>query len=448
MKKLVALVLTLALALTCVSAFAATPVAVNDLAYKGDLEIIHFSTSEEADGNGGSDGFRTTMAAWNDAHPDINLVQNILSNDEFKTRVAQLALANDLPDVVILQGMNTIDWANQGLILDMTDIIKASPYYDKYNTAFFTPFTTPDGKIYGLPCLTGGTCTVVVYDKAMWKEAGFDAFPTTWEDVEKADEYFSAKNIDTIAFGNKDQWQLNSDFVSCLGNRYTGPDWFASLVAKTGAKFTDPEFIACLKETQHLFHETGIFNEDFNAVDNTDAREYFLAGDAAAIISGNWDVEYIEAVLMKDNPEKLANIGFAVLPQPADATYAPDSQNIGLGFAVALNSKLAEDPDKLAAAIDLAYEITGPAFSTYVAEGYALGGLTDAGEVDLSKFSTLRQDFYKYSYVDTSTCEIYDSYITSAVWNTLNPDMQAMVNGEKTPEEVAANAQAAYEANY
>ena len=448
MKKLFALVLSLALVLVSVSAFASTPVAVNELAYKGDLEIIHFSTSEEAEGNGGSDGFRTTMAAWDEAHPDINLKQNILSNDEFKTRVAQLALANDLPDVVILQGMNTIDWASQGLIIDMTDIIKASPYYDKYNTGFFTPFTTPDGKIYGLPCLTGGTCTVVVYDKAMWKEAGYDTFPSTWEEVEKAAEYFGAQGIDAIAFGNKDQWQLNSDFVSCLGNRYTGPEWFTSLITKGGAKFTDDAFIAALKETQYLFHDTKIFNEDFNAVDNTDAREYFIAGEAAALISGNWDVEYIEAVLTKDNPEKLANIGFAVLPQPADATYAPDSQNIGIGFAVAISSKVAEDPDKLAAAIDLAYEITGPAFSSFVAENYALGGLTDAGDVDLSKFSQLRQDFYKYSYVDTSTCEIYDSYITSAVWNVLNADMQAMVNGEKTPEEVAQNAQAAYEANY
>lgn len=52
---------------------AATDVANNDLAYKGDLEIMHYSTSEESEGNGGSDGFRTVLAAWNDAHPDINL---------------------------------------------------------------------------------------------------------------------------------------------------------------------------------------------------------------------------------------------------------------------------------------------------------------------------------------------------------------------------------------
>ena len=170
------------------SAAAATDVAATDLAYKGELELMHYSTSEEADGNGGSDAFRTTIANWEAAHPDITLNQNVIANAEYKTEIATLAAADDLPDVFLLQGMNTIAWADQGLVMDLTDTIKASPYYDQYNQSYFTPFTVGD-KIYGFPALTGGTCTVVIYDKQMWKDAGFDEFPSTWEDVEKASEY-------------------------------------------------------------------------------------------------------------------------------------------------------------------------------------------------------------------------------------------------------------------
>ena len=429
------------------SAAAATDVAATDLAYKGELELMHYSTSEEADGNGGSDAFRTTIANWEAAHPDITLNQNVIANAEYKTEIATLAAADDLPDVFLLQGMNTIAWADQGLVMDLTDTIKASPYYDQYNQAYFTPFTVGD-KIYGFPALTGGTCTVVIYDKQMWKDAGFDTFPSTWEDVEKASEYFNEQGITTIAFGNGGQWQANSDFLSTLGNRYTGPEWFSSLIAKDGAAFTDDTFVAALKEMQHLFNETKIFNEDFNAVTNEDAREYYISGDAAAFIGGNWDESYIWATLKDSDEEKWNNMGFAVLPQPADATEAPNSQNIGLGYAVAINSKLADDPDKLAAAIDLAQEVTGPAFASYVAENYALGGLTKVGDVDLSKFDQITQDFYNYSYVDTEPCEIYDSYITNAVWDVLNTDLQSMMNGEIAPEDVAANAQKAYEENY
>ena len=427
------------------SAAAATDVAATDLAYKGELELMHYSTSEEADGNGGSDAFRTTIANWEAAHPDITLNQNVIANAEYKTEIATLAAADDLPDVFLLQGMNTIAWADQGLVMDLTDTIKASPYYDQYNQAYFTPFTVGD-KIYGFPALTGGTCTVVIYDKQMWKDAGFDTFPSTWEDVEKASEYFNEQGITTIAFGNGGQWQANSDFLSTLGNRYTGPEWFSSLIAKDGAAFTDDTFVAALKEMQHLFNETKIFNEDFNAVTNEDAREYYISGDAAAFIGGNWDESYIWASLQET--DKFDQIGFAVLPQPADATEAPNSQNIGLGYAVAINPKVAEDPDKLAAAIDLAQELTGPAFASYVAENYALVGLTKVDDVDLSGFDQITQDFYNWSYVDTDPCEIYDSYIDSAVWSVLNTDLQTMMNGEMSPEDVAANAQAAYEENY
>ncbi len=446
-KKVLSILLTTALATSMLAGCGGSEGSASGDTFKGELEIMHYSTSEESDGNGGSDGFRTVLAQWQEANPDITLTQNILANAEYKTQIATLAAADDLPDVFLLQGMNTIAWAEQGLVYDLTEDIKSSPYYADYNTAYFTPFTV-DGKIYGYPALTGGTCTVVIYDKAMWKEAGYDSFPTTWEEVEKADEYFSAQGIDTIAFGNGGKWQANSDFVSTLGNRYTGPEWFSSLIAKGGAKFTDAEFVACLAETQRLFTQTTIFNEDYNAVTNEGAREYYIAGDAAAFIGGNWDESYIAATLQSTNPEKWENIGFAVLPQPKDATKAPDSQNIGLGYAVAINPKLKDDPAKLAAAIDLAEYITGPKFSEFVATNYALGGLTKVAEVDLSGFDQITQDFYNWSYVDTSTCEIYDSYINSAVWDVFNTGLQDLMNGDKTPQEVAEETQAAYEANY
>ena len=412
--------------------------------YSGALSLMHFSTSEESQGNGGSDGFRTMIAQWKEAHPNIDLQENVLANDPYKENIATLAAAGDLPDIFLLQGMNTIAWAEQGNILDMTDIIKESPYYSDYNQAYFTPFTTADGKIYGLPVLTGGTCTVVMYDKRVWGEN----FPSTWADVEAKAADIIANGQTPIAFGNGGQWQANSDFLSTLGDRYTGPDWFLSLINKGGAAFTDADFVAALAETQRLFTQTNLFNADFNAVTNEDAREYYIDGSAAAFIGGNWDVSYVGATLKAAGDELYENTGFAVLPQSADASHQRNSQNIGLGYAVAINPAVADDPDKLAAAIDFAYYVTGPEFSAFVANNYALGGLTAAPDVDWSKFDQWDVDFYNFSYVDTAACEIYDSYIDGAVWGVLNPDLQSLMNGSMTPEDVAANAQAAYESNY
>lgn len=343
-------------------------VTTGDLAYSGNISIMHFSTSEESEGNGGSDGFRTCLANWQNDHGNITLDEEVLANDDYKTQIATRAAADDLPDVFLLQGMNTISWAGQGLVYDLTDSIKNSPYADQYNMDYLVPFTA-DGKYYAYPALTGGTCTVVIYDEVMWKEAGFDSFPTTWADVEKAAEYFSGQGIDTIAFGNSGQWQMNSCFVSCLGYQYTGTQWFSDIIAGTG-NFEAPEFVAALTKTQRLFHDTNIFNKDFNAVSNEDAREYYISGDAAAFIGGNWDASYIQATLEGD-PKK-DTTKFAVLPQAADATKYENFQNIGLGYGMAISAKAASDPDKLAACIDLCQYLTGPAFSEYVGANYAL----------------------------------------------------------------------------
>jgi len=418
--------------------------AAGTLAYKGDLELMHFSTSEESQGNGGSDGFRTVIASWESAHPDIALTQEVLANADYKTQVATYAAANDLPDVFLLQGMNTKAWADQGLILDMTDIIAASPYASQYDNSLFYPFTA-DGKQYGIPALTGGTCAVVVYDSAKWAAAGFDKFPETWDEVIAADKYFNDQNIDTVAFGNGGKWQVNSCFLSTVGNRFTGADWTHSLIEKKGASFTDQAFVDALTFTQNIF-ASGVFNADYNAVTNEDAREYYIAGDAASFIGGNWDVSYIQATL-KDT-DLYNTTKFAVIPQPAGATGATKTQNTGLGYALAINAKVADDPDKLAAAIDLCYSLTGPEFANYVAQKYALGGVTKVENVDLSGFDQFTQDFYNFSYVDSIPCDIYDSYISSAVWDVVNTDLQTMLNGDITPAEVAANAKKAYDDNY
>lgn len=421
-----------------------TNVAQTKLSYKGELEIMHFSTSEESEGNGGSDGFRTVLADWQTVHPDIKMVENVLANDDYKVQLATLAAANDLPDVFLLQGMNTKAWAKQGLVLDMTDIIEKSPYASQYDDSLYYPFTA-EGKVYGLPVLTGGTCAVVMYDSAKWKEAGFDTFPETWNDVIKAKEYFADQGIDTIAFGNGGKWQVNSTFLATIGDRFTGGDWTHNLIEKKGAAFTDQPFVDALKFTKDIF-ASGIFNADFNAITNEDAREYYISGDAAAYIGGNWDVSYIQSSI-KDT-DLYGTTKFAVLPQPDGATASYKTHDFGLGYSVAISPNVADDPDKLEAAKDLAYELTGPAFAEYVATNYALGGLTKVSDVDLSGFDQFTVDFYNYQYVDNKACEIYDSYISSAVWDVLNTDLQSMLNGEISPEDTAKNAQKAYEDNY
>ena len=78
--------------------------------------------------------------------------------------------------------------------------------------------------------------------------------------------------------------------------------------------------------------------------------------------------------MQEEDPELLENTGFAVIPQPADAKGATNTQAIGLGYAVAINAKLADDPEKLAAAVDLAEYVNRAGFLTVLCRKLCVTG--------------------------------------------------------------------------
>lgn len=82
---------------------------------------------------------------------------------------------------------------------------------------------------------------------------------------------------------------MNSCFLSTLGNRYTGPEWFSSMIAKGGAKFTDPAFIGRTDRDPAPVYRNQDLQCGLQRLTNEGAREYFIAGRAASFIGGNWD---------------------------------------------------------------------------------------------------------------------------------------------------------------
>ncbi len=62
------------------------------------------------------------------------------------------------------------------------------------------------------------------------------------------------------------------------------------------------------------------------------------------------------ATLLESDEEKYNNIGFATFPSIEGAKGDTNVQNIGLGYGMAINSKVAEDPETVAKDTQAAYE--------------------------------------------------------------------------------------------
>ena len=73
----------------------------------------------------------------------------------------------------------------------------------------------------------GGTRTTLVFSQTsgeLWEEAGYDEFPSSFEEMLSADEKFNEMGIDTISLGNTAKWFAVSYFTDALAYNYCGED--------------------------------------------------------------------------------------------------------------------------------------------------------------------------------------------------------------------------------
>ena len=414
-----------------------------EVTYKGEITFMHYATQEEIDGgNGQSITLVNTIDNWVAKHPDITISQNVLANKDYKPKIATLGASDSLPDVFLLQGMDAKNFSDQGLILDLTQYVESSPYKDLYKMSKFQPFTYND-KYYAIPAMNDGTCTLVAYNAKAWEAAGYSEFPKTWDEVISAQKKLEEQGYKyAVSFANGDAWQGTSIWLSTFGDRFTGSDWTFSAIENTGAKFTDKAFVDALQATNDVLN-SGIFNPDYNSASQQVGNDAYIAGLSAAAICGNWDAAYIKG---NADQELIDNTKFAVLPQPKGATASENTHASTMGYGLAINSKVAEDPEKLAACVDLIETLTGPEYANYLAENFAANSLCEVSDIDLSKFDQWDQDMYNY-YANPG-CPVYDTYLDGAVMGVMNSGIQAMLNGSKTAQELAEEIQAKYDEVY
>jgi raffinose/stachyose/melibiose transport system substrate-binding protein len=295
-----------------------------------------------------------------------------------------------------------------------------------------------DGKITGAPMQMTST-SIVYYNADIFKKAGYDAFPTTWDDFTAALTKIKDMGITPISMGNKDQWVAGSCLLSALGDRFTGTEWFNNIRDKQGAKFTDKPFVDTLAAIQDL-SKMGAFNSDINSLDNSQQRTSYYNGKSAMFIEGGWAVSSVATDAPKDI---LANTHLALLPGVNGGAGKANATAGGSGWAIAINANL--EGAKLDAAIELAKLLTGTTAANMKAELGDVSGSV-ATDYDKTKSSPLFVEYLKLLETSTMT-PVYDIQLTPDIIQTMNKGLQELLipDSPQTPEKLAAAIQETYE---
>ncbi|MBW7457025.1 extracellular solute-binding protein, partial [Paenibacillus sepulcri] len=252
---------------------------------------------------------REALAKFQEENPGIVIKEEAIGDQNaYYTKLKTLAASNDLPDIFISKGSELAMFAANGAAAPLDEILEADAgWKDGFLPSSFNDLSS-GGQTYGIPFSMLAT-SVVYYNKQILADAGYDTFPATWNEFVDAIGKIKAKGIVPIALGNKEQWVAESCILSALGDRFTGPEWFASINEKTGAKFTDGAFVQSLTAFQSLA-QMGAFNSDLNSINNDQQKTIYFNGKAAMFIEGSWAIGAVASA----PPEIASNTDVAVLP--------------------------------------------------------------------------------------------------------------------------------------
>lgn len=149
------------------------------------------------------------IPAFEEAHPDVTVEAVNVPYDEFRRKLLTSIAGGTAPDLIRSDIIWVPELADMGALVALDELM---PDFDEYASAVFPgPLATNflGGHYYGLPLDTN--TRVLVYNKAMFEEAGIEAPPATMEEFVEACEKIKGLGDDAYCFadGGTYAWAVN-----------------------------------------------------------------------------------------------------------------------------------------------------------------------------------------------------------------------------------------------
>jgi raffinose/stachyose/melibiose transport system substrate-binding protein len=383
--------------------------------------------------------FKTQVIVFEQEYPNIKLHIQNLFNDPYHQKLQAMAVAGQIPDVVYLwPSARTGYVTSRGLIKDLTSLLG-----DK--KADFQPSAVaaqgPKGQLWELPHAASTATSVVYANDNLLKKLGL-TYPKTLADLIAQSAKIRAAGYTPIAMDDKDGWEVESCLLSSLVGRLGGNKWINDANNQVnGAKFTDPQFVNALDILKQMT-DAKLFDAGISTNSYGTSLQLFEQGKAVYTIDGDWRVNQLQKDLVK-SPDQLNAISMHPFPAIPGQIAKDNVSNIpSTGYG--MNAKLTGAKEK--AAWDWIWFDAGPKGS---AIHLANGIIPSYQKLDYSQFNigsleTKQIQFYKdIPGVQT----VLDGIMAPKPVGILNPDLQQILLGQKTPQQVGKDIQDWYNQN-
>lgn len=438
LKKRIAFVMALTLAVTTFTACGSKPAAetapTEAAPTEGEAEpgaASEETPQAEATGNpvtlktvsmhGGTDpnakNYQNVNAAFMDQYSYITIQDDSsTSTQEWKTKVAADFAVGNEPDVIqYFTDANASDVLEADKFVTYDEIKAAYPDYakDTLPDALET-VTNLDGVKRAVP--TTGYWEGLFCNKDLFDKYSVE-IPTDWASFLKAVETFKANDVIPVAVS------LNEVPHYWVENLLMGMAGKAGYEAVPTADAVPQEWVAALNMIKTL-KDMGAFPKDTDTIDNAFAEQLFKDKNAAMIVNGSWFVGGI--------PDQ-ENTVVTAFPTPEGGKVQPGEIIGGISNGFYITKKAWEDPDKRDAAVKFVMAHT----NKDSVQTYWNGNGRAATEVtEPEGLSNCAKSGVEYNAATASYSSPTDARFTQEAYNTLIKGIPAVAAGTKTAEDL------------
>ncbi|MDE2215099.1 MAG: extracellular solute-binding protein [Candidatus Omnitrophica bacterium] len=358
-------------------------------------------------------------------------IQLFAPSEAYSQKIIAAAQADVLPDIYGILDKKSIvaDFIKAGLVTDLTPAMEADG--GRWKNSLFSKALADKsfwpGNIYGVPPGIYGvpidvTNEQMLYNKKLLAKAGIKSPPQTFDEFIRDARMLRRVGITPFVSGWGELWLLDC-FASNYAFNIMGPEKiFATFRGQV--KYTDPDWIRVFQVFAQL-RKNGVPMDGIVTKGNKYAEQDFALGRAAFAFDGSWCVN----VYHEMNP----NLDYGVIPPPPVSTEYPLMIWGSAGSTFVVNG---QSPNKDKAIAFLKW-LTAKKQQVVLAR--RTNNLPSNREALIST-SPVLSEFAQG--MDRSTHpNIWPLNEDPTVSEAFDRGLQAILIGEKTPEQVAAQVE-------
>lgn len=375
--------------------------------------------------------FQELVDEFSRQNPNIELVFEFGYGEAFHDKLQTLAMSGQLPDIILLYpGKRTSQVTSAGLVKDLRPWLAG--HEDEFAAMAMQPQGS-NGEIWELPEDISIT-SIMFTNNRLLKELGL-AFPKTMEELIAQGPQIRAAGFIPIAMANKDAWVMQSCFAGMMAERTGGMDWYTRAIEGDGASFSDPEFVRSLEIITQL-HDEDMFSPGINQLAYGQGLDDFVNERAVYFIDGGWTVNQLVGELSDEQKTYVSLESFPDIPNQKGQSGST-SATAGQGFG--MNANLTDEEAE--AAWKWIWFYSGP-------EGSAIRqkhGRLPAYNLDTPQDADpMIQKLIEYA-GSAPMGYVLDSVLGAEPIGVFNVNLQEMMFGQKTPQQVADELEAMVE---